>query len=61
MDLLRTAFGAERDLVALFADEAGARALLSELLHPDAEFEFIHSAGEQTPSGSRAPAKASTG
>ena len=43
MELIRTAFGKERDLVDLFADEAGARALLTELLHPDAEFEFIRS------------------
>ena len=47
MDLLRTAFGEERDLVALFSDEASARALLTELLRPDAEFEFIRSAGEE--------------
>lgn len=44
MDLIRTAFGTDRDLAALFADDAGARALLTELLHPDAEFEFIRSA-----------------
>jgi ketosteroid isomerase-like protein len=47
MDLLRTAFGEERDMVAFFADEAKARALLTELLHPDAQFEFIRTAGEQ--------------
>jgi len=46
-DLIRAAFGGERDMVEFFADEAGARSLLTELLHPDAEFEFIRSAGEE--------------
>jgi hypothetical protein len=45
-DLIRRTFGEEVDLVAFFADEARARELLTELLHPDAEFEFIRSAGE---------------
>jgi ketosteroid isomerase-like protein len=45
-DLIKSAFGEEVDLVAFFADEARARELLTELLHPDAEFEFIRSAGE---------------
>ena len=34
-------------MVAFFADEARARAQLTELLHPDAEFEFIRTAGEE--------------
>jgi len=46
MDLIGATFGGEVDMVAFFADEARARALLTELLHPDAEFEFIRSAGE---------------
>ena len=48
MDLVRAAFGAERDLVAMFADESSARALLAEMLHDDVEFEFIGSSEDVT-------------